>query len=409
MPLTLTLRGWGLVVAAIGFGASWFVVGLRDLWYLVSLLAALVALALLVVLLASLLARFEVRLSASDPTPTDGDDVILTATLRHRLPASLRLGVVWSGPAGAERGPKGTAPGRGGRDHRPGPRSADRVQPDGRGRATARFRWGPLARGPASPGVAALTLRDPLGLVQRRIRRADVVDLLVLPRVPDGLPGLLGDEGWGSDAELDGRASQHGSGSPAGAVREYRTGDALRHIHWKQSARQGELLVNLLEDPDGRERSLLLVTSGEGYEEVPEADEDFEAAVTAAAALATHWLRQGHPVRLHLGQQASIRLGSETDALRALARATQGPEAERPPSAPLDAVVAGTLTPAVRELLGDRSAGPEGLLLTVGRNPGSTAPPGWRLIRIPSPRPRPASGAQTRPTAEAGRRERDDG
>lgn len=39
----------------------------------------------------------------------------------------------------------------------------------------------------------------------------------------------------------------------------------MRQVHWKQSARQGELLVKLHETSETAQRSLLLVTDAAAY------------------------------------------------------------------------------------------------------------------------------------------------
>ncbi len=380
MPLALTGRGWGVLLAALGFWAGWLVVGLRDIWYLVAFLAALLAVALVFVVAIPLVARIEVRLSASDPTPEAGETVALTATLRHRLPIAMRIGILWALPGDRRTGEART------------PAGEARI-PAGEP-AAVRIEWVPERRGPASIRLAAVTLRDPLGLLVRRSRPDEALEILVLPRLLDDLADLI--DGGGvldSDARLGSRASSLGSGSPGGSVRGYRTGDPLRQIHWKQSARQGELLVNLPEDPGSEERSLYLDTgraSGAG--------EDFELAVSAAATLALHWLHRGHPVVLRLGGDRPTTAASESEALRALARVqpdaaeldARGSAVAEPSFDGVDVLVAGTLTSRISERLSSRP-GLGGLLLVVRRDPDAAVPGSWRMIPIPAPGPDPAS------------------
>lgn len=74
---------------------------------------------------------------------------------------------------------------------------------------------------------------------QRRLRNNASVELLVLPRLLETLPDELDDVTRGAGAGATLRRRSADSGGPVGAVREYRTGDAMRQVHWKQSARHG--------------------------------------------------------------------------------------------------------------------------------------------------------------------------
>ncbi len=80
-------------------------------------------------------------------------------------------------------------------------------------------------------------------------------------------------------------------------VREYRRGDDLRRVHWRSSARVGELMVRREEQPwqsratvflDNRARS----HRGQGL------SSSLESAVTAAASVALHLSQRGFMVRL---------------------------------------------------------------------------------------------------------------
>jgi uncharacterized protein (DUF58 family) len=66
-------------------------------------------------------------------------------------------------------------------------------------------------------------------------------------------------------------------------LRPYRPGDSPRSIHWRSSARRGELLVREFEDYPGEDLILILDASGAG--------EAFEAAVSLAATVCREWCR----------------------------------------------------------------------------------------------------------------------
>ncbi len=100
-------------------------------------------------------------------------------------------------------------------------------------------------RGDLTFGPAVMRSGDPIGIHQHETRIRDVVQLLVYPkifRLPD--PAVVSRLAWG-----DQRATPDVAGDPsrAAGVREYRPGDALRHIDWRATARGNALLVREFE------------------------------------------------------------------------------------------------------------------------------------------------------------------
>ena len=80
-------------------------------------------------------------------------------------------------------------------------------------------------------------------------------------------------------------------------VREYRRGDDLRRVHWRSSARVGELMVRREEQPWESRATLFLdnrvvAHRGQGIAS------SLEAAVSAAASIAVHLSKRGFTVRL---------------------------------------------------------------------------------------------------------------
>lgn len=103
---------------------------------------------------------------------------------------------------------------------------------------------GPLRRG--SVGVQGFVIErgDPLGFFTHRFRRADSEWPPVLPqfRALAKRPNVR-------ELEASIAAPRAGSGTEMFGVREYRPGDPLRRIHWRSSARHGELIVREFEPP----------------------------------------------------------------------------------------------------------------------------------------------------------------
>jgi uncharacterized protein (DUF58 family) len=85
---------------------------------------------------------------------------------------------------------------------------------------------------------------DPLGLFVGRKGQPDGEAALVLP-----LFTSLSDVRQVHELEAAAAAPRAGSGTELFGVREYRPGDSLRRIHWRSSARHGELIVREFEPP----------------------------------------------------------------------------------------------------------------------------------------------------------------
>jgi uncharacterized protein (DUF58 family) len=111
---------------------------------------------------------------------------------------------------------------------------------------TERKTVGPARRGPVISTGWALDTGDLLGLFRERgTRTQGSTELaLVLPRFTS-----LGARPRARELEASAAASRAGTGTELFGVREYRPGDPLRRIHWRSSARHGELIVREYEPP----------------------------------------------------------------------------------------------------------------------------------------------------------------
>jgi uncharacterized protein (DUF58 family) len=104
---------------------------------------------------------------------------------------------------------------------------------------------GPARRGPVISTGWALDTGDLLGLFKERGATQGNTELaLVLPRFTS-----LGSRHRVRELEASAAASRAGTGTELFGVREYRPGDPLRRIHWRSSARHGELIVREYEPP----------------------------------------------------------------------------------------------------------------------------------------------------------------
>lgn len=94
---------------------------------------------------------------------------------------------------------------------------------------------------------------------------------------------------------------RRGAGIDFYGIREYRSGDSLRHVHWRSTARGGRLLVREYEEQPASRLGVLLDAS-ETVGDDPETT--FEDGVSCAASLALYALEAGHPVQLFCDSRA---------------------------------------------------------------------------------------------------------
>jgi uncharacterized protein (DUF58 family) len=173
--------------------------------------------------------------------------------------------------------------------------------------APLRYRLHGGRRGRFALGPVRLRLVDPFGLVLRTAAGSDTAALLVTPRVRplEGTGALTGAGGNGGEGS---RRSIAVHGEDDVSTREYRYGDDLRLVHWRATARTGELMVRLEERPwraaasvfiDSRLSAHLLGGTAAGPAGDPAAPADtLEWVVEAAASIGVHLLRRGAGLRV---------------------------------------------------------------------------------------------------------------
>jgi uncharacterized protein (DUF58 family) len=101
-----------------------------------------------------------------------------------------------------------------------------------------------LWRGPVGATGWTITTSDPLGFFIGRRQCSDTEIALVYPRFT-----TLSHRRPVRELETAAAAPRAGSGYELFGIREYRPGDSLRRIHWRSSARHGELVVREYEPP----------------------------------------------------------------------------------------------------------------------------------------------------------------
>ena len=147
------------------------------------------------------------------------------------------------------------------------------------------YEWGPLE----------IVATDPFGVFRLRRRFGEPQQILVYPPVFD-LPHF-----YVPPANLPGegrfRRRTHFVTPNASGVREYQPGDSFNRIHWRSTARTGELMVKTFELDPASDIWVVLdldrrVHAGEGDESTE------EYAVRVAASVARHYLLANRAVGL---------------------------------------------------------------------------------------------------------------
>ena len=150
-------------------------------------------------------------------------------------------------------------------------------------------------RGKFTIGPLSVRLSDPFGMVELdrtfTSRSAVVVTPPVVPLPPIPLSGA-----WTGSGDNRPRAFASGSAEDV-TVREYRRGDDLRRVHWRSSARVGELMVRREEQP-WQSRATVFLDNRAAVHHGRGASSSLEHAVGVAASVAVHLVRRGFTVRL---------------------------------------------------------------------------------------------------------------
>ena len=164
-----------------------------------------------------------------------------------------------------------------------------RLGPDSE--ATYRYELPTVRRGRIEVGPLTLERRDPLGLARNRLATGETAILWVHPKrhptrtVVAGRPrhhhiGRTADDSLRGSADLR-------------DVRPYVVGDEVRHLHWKATARTGQLMVRDFVDPDQPRLTVLLDTR---TEPLPAAT--FEEGIEIVASILFAASMAGHRCRL---------------------------------------------------------------------------------------------------------------
>ncbi|AEW93585.1 MULTISPECIES: DUF58 domain-containing protein [Streptomycetaceae] len=307
----LTTRGRSFLAAGAAAGVCSYLLGQPDLLRVAALLVALPLVCVVVVARTRYRAAGGRRLTPTRVPAMSQARVVLRVENVSRLPTGM---LMLQDRVPYVLGPR--------------PRFVlDRVEPGGHREVSYRVRSDLRGRYPLGP--LQLTLCDPFGMCELTRPFDDSDTLTVVPRV-ERLPVVrLGGDAPGYG---DGRSRVLAlAGEDDVIPRGYRHGDDLRRVHWRSTARYGELMVRREEQPHRARCTVLLDTRRTAFPgEGP--DSAFEWAVTGAASVVVHMLQQGFTARVVTDT------GSAVPATWAMGAAGGGGEASEAAGVLLDAL-----------------------------------------------------------------------
>lgn len=145
----------------------------------------------------------------------------------------------------------------------------------------------------------------------------------------------------GRDASLQFTHDRHAQSASEGltrSLRPYRWGDPIRFVHWRTSARYGELRVRELETFISGQELIICLDSAMSWQPMTEPSnpiEPFEQAVVAAASLYFYAIRQHLSVRLWTAGTGLVQGSQAVLETLAAVQAGEDVRAEQLPDSPL--------------------------------------------------------------------------
>lgn len=135
-------------------------------------------------------------------------------------------------------------------------------------------------------GPAESVRGDQLGLLRRALKWAERQDLFVHPKTVRLAPSAAG-----LVRDLEGQVSKKITNNDIAfhALRPYVPGDDRRYVHWRTSARIGQLMVRQFEETRRSQVTMIHASRSDLYA----SDEEFELAISVTASIAAQVIRDG--------------------------------------------------------------------------------------------------------------------
>jgi uncharacterized protein (DUF58 family) len=262
-------------------------------------------------------------------------------------------------------------------------------------------------RGKFEVGPLQLRVADSFGLVEIARSFSGRTEFVVTPRVYP-LARTMISRAWAGEGEGRSRLTAT-AGEDDVIPRPYRDGDDVRRVHWRSTARYGELMVRR-EEQRWRNRATVLLDS-RGYAHMGSGpSSSFELAVSAAASVGVHLAQEGLTGQLitHDGTRLGAGMAFEDMLLDSLAVIKPSPERDisgaikqlRISSAGVIIAVLGRLSESdARQLAVCRHEGSHAIALLLAVS--TWADPRWISQQATAGNGRPGQGADATGTQSA--------
>ena len=276
IPGRFTLRSWALSGAGSALLLLWF--GLGDPELLLAGTLVLIAQVISLFIVRLLRPEIDIGRRLNPAIVHDGETTTVTLMIRNSANRSVsnltfedavdRLGVATFEATRIDKG-EGT---------------------------TATYQVTCRPRGVYRVGPAIVRISDPLGLAEVETISGPTDRLVVYPAIEHlaGFPVVRGED---PALQVSRPEQSLQGGEDFYTLREYRTGDDLRRVHWPSSAKTDELMIRQLETP-WQPRALVFLDIRSVSYQSPEA---FEKAVSGAATMVTHLVESGFNADLWAG------------------------------------------------------------------------------------------------------------
>ncbi|GAB3618098.1 DUF58 domain-containing protein [Okibacterium endophyticum] len=156
-------------------------------------------------------------------------------------------------------------------------------------------------------GPAVSVRGDQLGLFRRTVRWTDAIELFVHPLTTPLRPTAAG-----LVRDLEGQITKKITSSDISfhALRSYVTGDDVRYVHWRTSARTGQLMVKQFEETRRSQLTIIQLCDERWYA----GEDEFELAVSVTASIGSQVIRDGTQISV-VTEQRILRTHSVTSLL----------------------------------------------------------------------------------------------
>jgi uncharacterized protein (DUF58 family) len=150
-------------------------------------------------------------------------------------------------------------------------------------------------RGKYTVGPLRVRVADTFGLVEISRSFKTTSTLVVTPKIYT-LPRAAASSSWLGEGD-GGMRTISATGEDDAAPRAYQDGDGLRRVHWRSTARYGELMVRR-EEHQWRNSASVFLDTRRGAHSGSGPSASFEYAVSAAASIGAHLTEEGFRARL---------------------------------------------------------------------------------------------------------------